>query len=220
MDENDLGDRSYTSRDEWEVMYRRGLSPAKIAETCNVPVATIKWTLGRRSREDPGLKTEHQNNAPQTPENTLTPLWAARLGEFQAFLIKHGRPPKAKGGDALETRLARWLRTQRRLNERGMLSKDRLNALDRSGSWRQSYRKAHDENDWQRQLVRLVDFRLSERRWPTWKKPSGESERQLGTWLHAQRQAASRGQLSQQRRKQLDTAAAGWNTWRNAREAT
>lgn len=53
-------------------------------------------------------------------------------------------------------------------------------------------------------------------RWPAWKNPSGEDERQLGTWLHGQRQAASQGRLSGAHREQLDTLVPGWNTWRTA----
>ncbi|GAB2709903.1 helicase associated domain-containing protein [Arthrobacter bambusae] len=217
MGEEATGERSFASRDEWELMYRSGLSPEIIARTCNVPVATVNRTLGRRAREDPRLREEHLSNAPATPVDVPTPEWTARLREFRTFLNENGRPPgTAAGSGPAERSLARWLSTQRTLHKQGKLSEDRNRHLDQAGPWRSSYRQDRDERHWQQCLIRLARFRAAAGRWPAWKNPAGEDERQLGTWLHGQRQAASQGRLSGEHREQLDSLVPGWNTWRTA----
>ncbi|WP_284984390.1 hypothetical protein [Arthrobacter sp. efr-133-TYG-118] len=91
-----MTERSFASRDEWELMYRRGMSNGKIAELCNVPVRTVNWTISRRSLVDPGLKEEHKRNATAVPMNTLTPGWQQRLRQFEFFLAEHRAAAKIK----------------------------------------------------------------------------------------------------------------------------
>lgn len=80
-----MSEKSVESRDVWEQMYRLGLTATRIPEVCNVPVKTVNWTIGRRSRLDASLKTDHAKNADRSagpPASALTPQWLARPEEF------------------------------------------------------------------------------------------------------------------------------------------
>ncbi|MBT8162909.1 MULTISPECIES: helicase associated domain-containing protein [Arthrobacter] len=215
MGDEAAGERSFTSRDEWELMYRRGLSPAVIARTCNVPVARVNWTIGRRVSDDPGLRQEHLHNAPPIVVDAPTRDWTARVDQYREFLARMGRPPGITAGSSpAELTLARWLAAQRTLDRQGRLWEAKIRHLDQAGPWRRSFRQERDERRWQDRLNALCRFRAGRGRWPSWKNPAGDEERRLGTWLHKQRQAAGQGRLSDARRHRLDELVPGWNPWR------
>ncbi|GAP61259.1 hypothetical protein AHiyo1_49420 [Arthrobacter sp. Hiyo1] len=199
-------------------MYRQGLSTSRIAEICNVDTRAVNWTIGRRAREDPTLKSEHLRNAPPPRHSSaLTPQWLARLQEFTQFVEENGFPPRSSPMDLAERNLARWVRAQRRAAGQGVLSAERAEALDAVGSWRTSMRGIRDSDNWTRNLSSLADYLARHDRLPSYKNRDDDVERRLGTWLHSQRQKAINGQLSEHRRRELDKAADGWNTWRPRR---
>jgi Helicase associated domain len=209
-----MGERSFENRDEWELMYRQGVTPDKIAELCNVPVKRVNWTLGRRALFDPSVKTEHERNAPaRAVDRKPGPPWTATLKEFERFTAEHGRPPGSKH-DPAERALYRWLTRQRTSLAGGRLTAEQQKALDAAGPWRITLREHESSIRWARQLQELAVFFGSKQRWPSFKNRHDEEERRLGVWLHTQRQAALTGMMDPERRRRLEKTVPGWNTWR------
>lgn len=197
---------------EWVLMYRKGLTAGRIADLCGVPKQKVTRALGRAKRREPELDLEHLANAPQ--QATFTPRWTARCEELARFVAENGRMPFAKGHGHTESSLGRWLAKQRAASARGCLNKDQRDALTRVGGWEANPRSQRDARRWQQRLAGLAEFVALERRFPSYRRPTSEAERVLGTWLHTQRQAAVSRQLPAEQLHAMDVQIPGWYTWR------
>jgi hypothetical protein len=176
-----------TGSPEWVIMYRRGLTPARIGKLCEVPSKKVTSALACAKRREPSLEEEHLANAPRP--NPVSPLWAKRCGELARFVAENGRMPFAKGHEA-ESGLGRWLARQRAAAARNNLPEEKRLALTTAGNWESTPRAQLDASRWQERLEGLADYFESKSRLPRYRRTSSETERALGTWLHRQRQQA------------------------------
>jgi hypothetical protein len=215
-------ERCFESREEWVLMYRNGLTQAQIAVLCNMPREFINRSIGAHKRGDPSLEVDHVANRPEPSQSTTPPLpspqWLAYCDELVRFLSEHGRPPRLNISDVAELSLARWVGRQRTAARNGSLDPSWRRALDRAGNWQESARTQRDDARWRARLDLLSEFKSNEGRWPSYRHYANESERILGTWLHQQRQGAFNVSLLPEKRKLLDAAVPGWNTWRQRPE--
>jgi hypothetical protein len=203
------------SSSEWVLMYRKGLTAARIADICHVHPQVVTRALGWAKRREHALEEEHLSNAPKS--SSVSPRWAKRCQELALFAEQNGRMPFAKGHGASESSLGRWLAKQRTGAARGDLHQEKRRALAAAGAWEATPRSQSDARRWEERLGGLAAFWASEGRLPSYRRPSSETERLLGTWLHSQRQQASNKQLTADKRQSLQDHVPGWNTWRVSR---
>lgn len=192
-------------------MYRRGLSASRIAATGDVPVPKVRRALGSAKRSDQGLETEHLSNVPE--ETALSRRWTQRCEELTDFIARNGRLPFARGHGDVESRLARWLARQRSAASLNDLPVEKRRALAALGDWERTPRAQNYAHRWEERLEGVAAFVAQEGRFPTYRRPSSERERLLGTWLHSQRQRAFNRQLDPDRLHSLQERLPGWNTW-------
>lgn len=200
---------------EWVLMYRRGLTAARIAGICDVNPKKVTRALGWAKRRDHALEEEHLSNAPKPSAVSLR--WAQRCEELSRFAAKNGRMPFARGHSDSESSLGRWLAKQRSAAAQRDLSEEKRQALAAAGDWESTPRSQKDARRWDERLAGLAAFLASESRLPSYRRPCSETERLLGTWLHGQRQRAFNHQLSVDQLRSLQDSVPDWNTWNNSR---
>ena len=103
-----------------------------------------------------------------------------------------------------DPQLGTWVSTQRGLNRRGKLSRERIDQLEKIGfAWNR------DEFFWEEMFERLVKF---EREHSHCNVPAKyEPDPQLGAWVSTQRGLTRRGKLSQKHVDRLHTLTFSWN---------
>jgi hypothetical protein len=114
--------------------------------------------------------------------------WAASLAELVAFCEKHERGPSM----TKEKRLARWVRAQKtnaKLRRGTMADGARLAAWE--GMMKQFPVQLSTEAKWRASLAELVDFIERHER-----APSMADEKQLASWVGAQKTAVKRGSMT------------------------
>lgn len=197
-------------------MFRMGLTPKQIAKACDVPSSKVSRVLGWTKRRDPHLAEEHAANARDGDKKSTAPVsvqWAARFEELLRFTSASGRLPYTNVADPVEASLGRWLARQRYALSKSALDLERQRRLDAVADWRQPARSQRDKARWDNHLVDVVEYASESERLPSYRNYADDRERQLGTWLHAQRQQAFAGKMADQKRAVIDTALPGWYTW-------
>ncbi|WP_396125304.1 helicase associated domain-containing protein [Arthrobacter sp. CJ23] len=214
-----MTEQRFESREEWELMYRRGLTQTQIADLCSVPKQDVNRAIGWSKRRDVSVEQEHLVSRPTpTQEDTgLTPLWLGRRDELADFMSREGRTPSSASAEAAERAIARWVSAQRTAARRGMLMAAQRKSLDAIGRWQEFSIVFRNAAAWDLRVQHLVAYWSEQQRWPSCKTYVNEAERSLGIWLHVQRQRVSQGTLADTRRMSLDEATPGWNTWRSRR---
>lgn len=71
---------------------------------------------------------------------------------------------------------------------------------------------------WRKRLNALARFMSTSDRWPSYRTYTDSTERQLGIWLHAQRQNALDGRMPNEMAAGMNAAVPGWNTWKRKAE--
>lgn len=129
--------------------------------------------------------------------NLRLTVWMKTLLEVEVYLDRHGVLPREnnrKPQDAEETRLAYWLRYQRRRAIAGDLctyQRLSLDALD-------GFKWVPVDDAWDANFEAYEEFLQRERRAPRYRAPDPE-ERRLAAWAAKQRYAAKRGRLDESR---------------------
>lgn len=199
---------------EWDLMYRKGLMLARIAELCHAVPQTVARHIRVQRALFPDMESEHlANRRPLTPRPPSAG-WLATLEEVEAFQRAHGRYPTSGDPDPENRRLARWLSELRRADRAGKLLDDRRKLLAVLPGWDQNQRPKIEAERWMTRLEELRTFREAGGRWPRFRDARDEAERVLGVWLHAQRQDFGAGRLSDEEVELLDASVPGWNAWR------
>lgn len=199
-------------------MYRSGLSASQIAVICDAPAPKVRRALGWAKRSDQGLETEHLSNVPE--QTALSRKWIQRCEELMDFIAENGRLPFAKGHGGVESRLSRWLAQQRSAASLNNLPVEKRRALAALGDWETTPRALNDARRWEERLEAVVAFVAQEHRFPSYRRPTSERERLLGTWLHGQRQRAFSHQLAADRLESMEDRVPGWNTWKSIRSSS
>lgn len=202
-----MRDKRSDNTEEWTLMYRMGLTQQKISDLCGVPVGLVRRSIAWNKGLDASLQVQHEENAPE--EATIR--WSRRCEELTEFVAARHRLPSTKGMDRVERSLGRWLATQRSTAEK--LNSVQIKRLDDAGNWRQTPRAESDDARWWRTLEECGCYLGTTSRLPSWRTYKTETERRLGTWLHAQRQKCRSGKLAVERRRALDECLPRWNTW-------
>ncbi|WP_248761234.1 helicase associated domain-containing protein [Pseudarthrobacter sp. SSS035] len=134
---------------EWVLMYRSGLSRARIAALVRVPPAAIGYHLVIARRQDPGLESEHRAAAgtlhptyrdglARVPGWDTNPRhaadearWHDRLAQLVAFRAEGHDWPRHHDYDSdREHALGVWIHTQRYTRRAGDLDPAKLKLLD------------------------------------------------------------------------------------------
>lgn len=206
------------NKQEWLLMYSRGVSSAVIAAWCRVDVRRVHRAVERQV----GLRPDwfgqcwmmHDQPAPGRNKGEYLrnreQVWWERYSEFAAYVREHGGIP-AQNDSAEAKLLYRWLETQRRQHRAGRLIQDKVDALDRVGEWVGVLRGNADEL-WVMRLEEVRQFRAVAGRYPIYDPVRRPGEKVLAIWLGRQRTWSRKGILRADRRQCLDTVLAGWNT--------
>ena len=125
------------------------------------------------------------------------------LAKAKKFYTEHNNTwPRDGKGNALEYKLARWLRSQQALEEQGRLPDDFAKRLDNALlGWRMGV--AGDlERQWQASLAELVAVVDKAGDLPTGKPAE---------WMYDQRRSLVQGTMSKAHLKALEKAVVGWH---------
>jgi superfamily II DNA/RNA helicase len=131
-------------------------------------------------------------------------IWDQRFEEVGTFCSAHGRWP-THGVAGEEGVLAKWVSTQRRVQNKGLLSPERTLRLNSIPGW--SWDAFTDK--WNRNFAAVQVFHDKYKRWPE-QRAAGE-EAMLARWVSTQRKAFKKSSLSPERTTRLNSIS-GW-TW-------
>lgn len=198
---------------EWVEMYRRGISPSRIAVVDAAPVTTVRYHLQVAKKLEPELEVEHEAALPRPEGPSASVL--QMMQDVVDFYGTCGRLPSARAKSSREATLGRWLYLRRREAQAGTLSPAVRDGLDVIPGWdRASKRKAEDEARWQQRLQQVKGIRAAGGEWPRHQKTPDADERVLGVWLHAQRIKYNQRKLSSEKESLLNEVLPGWREGR------
>ncbi|MDQ0756096.1 helicase associated domain-containing protein [Arthrobacter sp. B3I4] len=199
---------------EWDLMYRKGLTVARIADLCSVVRQTVGWHIRAQRALHPDMEAEHLANRPAQRPRPPSGAWLANLRAVAEYWQAHERYPTTADHDGVARGLGQWLMVQRARLRAGTLPEDRQQLMSVLPGWADNQRARLAGERWKARLGQLIAFRAAEGRWPTFRAAKDEQERVLGVWLHAQRQAYGTGRLTAEQLGLLDEVVPGWNAWR------
>lgn len=199
---------------EWVLMYRKGLSRARIAELEKVPASTVVYHLSVARAQDAGLQEAHAVAAGGAPAARVTVQTMQRMNDLIALVRTEGRYPSSKAGGTAERSLAAWLQRRRHDAAEGRLAPEVRDGLACLPDWQGTPRAAADQERWQQRLAEMAAYRAAGQDWPRQKSPDTDTEHDLGVWLHTQRYKQRRGELDPAKKKALDAAVPGWSAGR------
>jgi hypothetical protein len=199
---------------EWVLMYRKGMTRARIAELEKVSASTVSYHLSIARAQDAGLQEAHDGAVGGTPAARVTGRTVQRMNDLIAMVRTEGRYPSSKAGGAAERSLAAWLQRRRRDAAEGRLAPKVRDGLACLSGWLGTPRAAADEERWQQRLADLTAYRATGKDWPRHKSADTDTEHDLGVWLHTQRYKLRRGDLNPTKKKDLDAAVPGWSAGR------
>lgn len=197
---------------EWVLMYRAGLTRARIAELVRAPASTVGYHLRIAAAADPGLRRTHE--AAAAKKTLVTAQGLERMQQLVALVQETGRYPSTNAESTSERALATWLQRRREDARAGTLAPAFRDGLAVLAGWEGKPRAEANEDRWQERLTALTTYRAAGNDWPRHKAFITGEEHELGVWLHTQRYKARRGELDIQKAEALDTAVPGWRTGR------
>ncbi|MFJ5696622.1 helicase associated domain-containing protein [Arthrobacter sp. NPDC093139] len=197
---------------EWVLMYRAGLTRARIAELVRAPASTVAYHLRIATAADPGLRPAHEAAAAR--KTMVTAPGLERMQQLVALVQETGRYPSTNAKTAPERTLATWLQRRREDARAGTLAPAFKEGLAVLPGWEGKPRAEADEDRWRERLIALTEYRAAGKDWPRHKAFVTGEEHDLDVWLHTQRYKARRGELDARKAKALDTAAPGWRMGR------
>jgi hypothetical protein len=177
-----------------------------------------RWVVAqRRARNNGRLSDERAARlealpgwvwvAPSSParEERNEAEWKAAYARLVRYVEETGDARTPNDRDFNGFKLGRWASTQRGLRRKGQLSEERTRRLESLAGWVWN----PDDADWDDGYAHLLGFVQRERdsRVP-WTYRDDDGYR-LGAWVHAQRQARKRGELSELRARRLEDLP-GW----------
>ncbi|MEG9250126.1 helicase associated domain-containing protein [Arthrobacter sp. Soc17.1.1.1] len=215
--EDDYSQGACESRQEWLLMYSRGVPPAVIAAWCRVDVRRVHRTINRQAERCPGWFGRcwvlHDQPAPSGNRRRLRrsreQVWWEHYAHMNSYVARVGGVPAQN--DSTEARvLYRWLENQRRNHDMDRLAQDKVEALDRLGEWIGS-RKGNPEELWALRLEQVQQFRDEAGRFPVYDPQRHPGEKVLAVWLGRQRTWLRKGRLRADRQEILHQVLSGWD---------
>jgi hypothetical protein len=215
--EDDYPQGACENRQEWLLMYSRGVSAAVIATWCRVDVRRVHRAIDRQAGRHPEWFDRcwvfHDQPAPSGNRRRFRrsreQVWWEHYTAMATYVTKVGGVPAQN--DSLEARvLYRWLENQRRNHDAGRLAQDKVEALDRLGEW-VGTRKGNPEELWALRLEQVRQFRDETGRFPFYDPQRHPEEKVLAVWLGRQRTWKRKGLLRADRQEILDQVLSGWD---------
>lgn len=140
-----------------------------------------------------------------TTEDVREERWQVHFNSAVAILKNTGRHPSSSSTDRNEVLIAKWLLSQRRKYQKGMLSKQRITLLDeRLPLWR-----GFLGTKWEDSLEKAVETR-DESIGYTYKSCDDD----INEWMSRQRNTAKKGKMKKSRRAMLDAKIPDWELGR------
>lgn len=190
---------------EWDLLYAKGVPPARIAALAGARVGTVKRHLERRRAADPGLAAGHTAALRSPSEH-----WLLRLAELVAFIGMHGRFPVIRGSERGEASLYGWLAEQRHALVAQKLTWRQAEALGVLGDWVTTDRERAEDARWRQRLGEVVEFFAEHGRWPRHRTATSGLEHGLGIWLQTQGIETLHGRILPWRLEALNEGLPGW----------
>ena len=206
-----------TSREEWLLMYLRGLSVRQISDLCRIKYEKVRLHIRTQERRDPTLLGRRLllHDQPALPPATWTPAaprpgWDDRYTELRELMDRIGRFPQQLSENPAERRLYKWVRWQRERLTRGRLTTVQVTRLNALGNW-QGKSLGDRETRWHTIHAQLLLFIQDTGRLPHRETAHTPEEATLDVWIQTQR-AKSRGNtLAPERRVILDNTVPRWD---------
>ncbi|MDF9279591.1 helicase associated domain-containing protein [Arthrobacter sp. EH-1B-1] len=209
-----------TSREEWLLMYLRGLSIKQIAELCRVKYEKVRLHIRYQERRYPTLLGRrlilHDQPAPAPPQPAAPyrQPWEEKFAQLRTFVRRRRRFPQQLSPNLEEKNLHRWLRYQRARYTDGRMTEEQSRQLDTLGVWRGNV-LGDRETHWHTVHTQLLQFIQGTGRMPRRANEGANAlEATLDVWIQTQRAKARAGTLTPTRRNTLDRTIPGWNTTR------
>lgn len=199
---------------EWVLMYRQGLTTAKIAATSGAAQSTVRYHLAIAAAAEPSIRDDHRSATRPTPSTRITPAGLQNLHDTVALYKAEGRLPSSKSVSARERALATWLLRRRQDYDQRTLSSTYSDGLQEIPGWEQRTRTSADEARWNQRQQELTTYMTAGNDWPRHKRTGTEEERVLGMWLHIQRMKHRRDDLALDKEEQMNTLLPGWRDGR------
>jgi hypothetical protein len=221
LTEDDYRQRLCENRQEWLLMYSRGVPPAVIAAWCRIDVRRVHRAIDRQAEKHPGWFGRcwliHDQPAPSSSRRRFRrsreQVWWEHYAAMATYVDRVGGLPAQN--DSPEARvLYRWLENQRRSFDAGRLAQDKVDALNRLGEW-VGTRKGNPEELWARRLEQVQHFRDETGRLPFYDPQRHPDEKVLAVWLGRQRTWQRKRRLRADRQETLDQEVPGWNRLRS-----
>lgn len=223
LSEDDGPGQACESRQEWLLMYSRGVPAPVIAAWCRVSVKRVIRAVDRQIERDPAwfdacLSVHDQPAWPANSKHrrrTREQAWWEHYTRLTAHVREHGKIPAQN--DSQEARvLYRWVENQRRNHDTGTLTPDRTDALNALGEW-VGTRRGNADALWERRLDEVRQFKAEKDRFPHSGRDRYPEERTLAIWLVRQRTWQRKGRLRADRHQRLDRVLPGWYFLRHPR---
>ncbi|MBG6185570.1 hypothetical protein IWX65_003551 [Arthrobacter sp. CAN_A214] len=202
------------SKQEWLLLYSRGIPVERIAATCRADLRRVRYTIRAAEKRDPTLfgrrLTLHDQPAnqpttelPNKPVITLGELWQQHSARLLGFYRERGRLPVQNPHDADEHRLYEWLYRQRKAHRVGRLTADQLAVLSEVGEWQGQARGTRPEH-WNRRFAALMVFVAEHGTMPRYRPDKPAEERDLAVGVSKQRRLLRTGKLDDSRRSRMN----------------
>jgi hypothetical protein len=204
------------SKQEWLLMYSRGVSVQVIAMWCRVELRRVNRAVNRHARHSPSWFDHclriHDQPAPSRNKRNTRPsreqLWQKQYADLAEHVRERGKMP-AQNDSEHSRKLYRWVEAQRRQDDVGNLTQDKRDALDRLGDW-QGIRRGPGDGHWDKRLSDVHRFRDLTGRFPIYDPERRPDERLLAVWVTRQRTWARTGRLRFDRRQRLTAMLPDW----------
>lgn len=206
--------RDPASREEWLLLYRRGLEPSDIARICHTLPQIAEAYIRVQLESDPGLFDSRlcrclEPSLPIFRVEDATRGWKGSLLSLDRFVEAHARFPRrsadtATVAGALEVFLYHWVRAQRGRSAAGQLTARQERRLEAIPRWTVLGRDQLHTRHWDERFAACRTFVAEYGHLPRYKRGTTDRERTLGTWLSRQRARHRRGLLPAGRAAALD----------------
>lgn len=172
-----------------------------------------QWVIGlRRPGHRQRLREDQRKRLEDLPgwswEHRQTRLWETYFDDLAAYAAEHGHASPSPGYvTASGVDLGAWVHELRRPSRRAKLAHARQRRLESLPGWSWEY---HARPTWDAAFAALATYAAAHGHTNPPRSQATDDGRSLAAWATAQRQARSKGKLSAERRRRLQSLP-GWS---------
>lgn len=206
--------RSRASREEWLLLYSKGLDVKDVARICHTLPQTAEAYIRDQLARDPSLFDRRlvrclEPSLPVFRDGDASRGWDGNLLSLSRFIAANGRFPRRSAdtttvAGALEVFLYHWVRAQRGRSAAGQLTTRQERRLEAIPRWTVLGRDQLHTRYWDERFTACHAFVAERGHLPRYRRGTTDRERSLGTWLGRQRARHRRGLLPAARAAALD----------------